>query len=56
VCQRLAADPVDPQVVAAFVQALAPAELDLYEPAIQQRQQHQVAVDHAHQLSLQRLR
>src|SRR5262245_16630341 len=55
-CQRLAADPVDQQVVAAFFQALALAELDLYEQAMQQRQQHQVEVDQAHQLNLQRLR
>jgi DNA invertase Pin-like site-specific DNA recombinase len=56
VCQRLPADPVDRHVVAAFFQALAPVELDLYEQAMQQRRQHQDAVDRAHQLTLQRLR
>src|SRR5262249_3786749 len=56
VCQRLPADPVDQHVVAAFFQALAPVELDLYEQAMQQRRQQQDAVDRAHQLTLQRLR
>jgi hypothetical protein len=56
VCQRLPADPVDQHVVAAFFQALAPVELDLYEQALQQRRQQQDAVDRAHQLTLQRLR
>jgi Recombinase zinc beta ribbon domain len=56
VCQRLSADPVDQHVVAAFFQALAPVELDLYEQAMQQRRQQQDAVDRAHQLTLQRLR
>jgi recombinase/recombinase-like zinc beta ribbon protein len=56
VCQRLPADPVDQHVVAAFFQALAPVELDLYERAMQQRRQQQAAVDRAHQLTLQRLR
>jgi DNA invertase Pin-like site-specific DNA recombinase len=56
VCQRLPADPVDQHVVAAFFQALAPVELDLYEQAVQQRRQQQDAVDRAHQLTLQRLR
>jgi DNA invertase Pin-like site-specific DNA recombinase len=56
VCQRLPADPVDQYVAAAFLQALAPVELDLYEQALQQRRQHQDAVEQAHQLTLQRLR
>jgi hypothetical protein len=56
VCQRLPADPVDQHIVAAFFQALAPVELDLYEQAMQQRRQQQDAVDRAHQLTLQRLR
>jgi DNA invertase Pin-like site-specific DNA recombinase len=56
VCQRLPADPVDQHVVAAFFQALAPVELNLYEQAMQQRRQQQDAVDRAHQLALQRLR
>jgi hypothetical protein len=56
VCQRLPADPVDQHVVAAFFQALAPVELDLYEQAMQQRRQQQDTVNRAHQLTLQRLR
>jgi len=55
VCQRLPADPVDQQVVAAFFDALAPAELDLYEQALAQRQQQQAALDQAQRYSLQRL-
>jgi hypothetical protein len=54
-CQRLPADPVDQQVVAAFFDALAPAELDLYEHALAQRQQQQAALDQAQRYSLQRL-
>jgi Recombinase zinc beta ribbon domain len=56
VCQRLPADPVDQHVVAAFFQALAPVELDLYGQAMQQRRRQQDAVDRAHQSTLQRLR
>ena len=55
VCQRLPADPVDQQVVAAFFEALAPAELDLYEQALAQRRQQQQEVDRAQQYALQRL-
>ena len=55
VCQRLPADPVDQQVVAAFFDALAPAELDLYEQALAQRQQQQTELDQAQRYSLQRL-
>jgi DNA invertase Pin-like site-specific DNA recombinase len=55
VCQRLRADPVDQQVVGAFFEALAPAELDLYEHAREQRRQQQVEVDRAQHYTLQRL-
>ena len=55
VCQRLRADPVDQQVVGAFFAALAPAELDLYEHAREQRRQQQVEVDRAQHYTLQRL-
>ena len=55
VCQRLPADPVDQQVVAAFFEALAPAELDLYDHALAQRRQQQQEVDRAQQYALQRL-
>src|SRR5215471_3784930 len=55
VCQRLPADPVDQQVVAAFFDALAPAELDLYAQALAQRQQQQADLDRAQRYSVQRL-
>jgi DNA invertase Pin-like site-specific DNA recombinase len=55
VCQRLPADPVDQQVVGAFFEALAPAELDLYDHALAQRRQQQLEVDRAQQYALQRL-
>jgi hypothetical protein len=55
VCQRLRADPVDQQVVSAFFDASAPADLDLYEHALAQRRQQQVAVDRAQHYTLQRL-
>jgi DNA invertase Pin-like site-specific DNA recombinase len=55
VCQRVPADPIDQQVVAAFFEALAPAELDLYDHALAQRRQQQQEVDRAQQYALQRL-
>jgi hypothetical protein len=55
VCQRLRADPVDQQGVGAFFEALAPAELDLYEHAREQHRQQQVEVDRAQPYTLQRL-
>ena len=55
VCQRLRADPVDQQVVGAFFEALASAELDLYEHAREQRRRQQVEVDRAQHYTLQRL-
>jgi DNA invertase Pin-like site-specific DNA recombinase len=47
VCQRLPADPVDQQVVMAFFDALAPAELDRYAQALAQRRQQQAELDQA---------
>lgn len=55
VCQRLPADAVDQQVVAAFFEALAPAELNLYEQALAGRRQQQVEVERAQHYTLQRL-
>jgi DNA invertase Pin-like site-specific DNA recombinase len=55
VCQWLPADPVDQQVVAAFFDALAPAELDVYEQALAQQRQQQAELDRAQRYSLQRL-
>jgi hypothetical protein len=55
VCQRVPADPVDQQVVGAFFEGPAPAELDLYDHALAQRRQQQLEVDRAQQYALQRL-
>lgn len=55
VCQRLPADPVDQQVVAAFFDALAPAELDLYDQTVARRHEQQREVDQAQHHVLQRL-
>jgi DNA invertase Pin-like site-specific DNA recombinase len=56
VCQDIAADPVDRQVVECFFQALSPVELDVYEAAV--ATQHALAqqITHAHQQHLERLR
>lgn len=54
VWQRLRADPGDQQVVGAFFEALAPAELDLYEHARAQRRRQPVEVDRAQHDTLQR--
>ena len=56
VCQFLPADPIDQQVIQAFFQALSPAELDLYEKAMQSRKQQWREVATAQQRELQRLR
>ena len=55
-CQTIPADPVDARVVAAFFDALRPAELDLYDRAL--RDQHAAAerVARAHAQQLARLR
>ena len=55
VCQRMSADPVDRQVIEAFFQALCPAELDLYEQAIEIRASQKNDIKKAHQLELTRL-
>lgn len=56
ICQLLPADPVDAVVVNAFFQALAPAELDLYECTAQSRKCQAKQVEIAQQRELQRLR
>lgn len=56
VCQYLPADAVDQVVVEAFFKALAPAELDLYEQAVQARSAQWSEVDAAQERELQRLR
>lgn len=56
VCQYLPADPIDRAVVDAFFQALSPAELDLYEQAMQRRRDQSSEIDAARERELQRLR
>jgi|SRR5215468_910104 len=56
VCQNLPADPMDAHVVAAFLAALSPVELDLYERAVAALQQDDERVRCAQQQQLQRLR
>src|SRR3989441_7200328 len=56
VCQYIAADPVDTRVVDAFLQALAPVELDVYAQALAKRQQQAERITKAHAPHLERLR
>ncbi|HTU20206.1 MAG TPA: recombinase family protein [Gemmataceae bacterium] len=56
VCQRLPADPIDAHVVAAFLEALSPVQLDLYERAIAALAQEDEQIRHTQQQQLQRLR
>jgi len=56
VCQCLSADPVDDYVVAAFFEALAPAELDLCAQALASADREQEQWRRAHQQQLERLR
>lgn len=56
VCQRMPADPIDAQVVAAFFQALSPMELNVYERALTIEQETEEKIDQAHQQQLERLR
>jgi DNA invertase Pin-like site-specific DNA recombinase len=56
VCQYIPADPVDARVVAAFFEALSPAELDVYARAVAERREADKAVDRARSQQLERLR
>jgi DNA invertase Pin-like site-specific DNA recombinase len=56
VCQYLPAGAIDHAVVDAFFKALAPAELDLYEQAMQTRRSQWSEVEAAQDRELQRLR
>jgi Recombinase zinc beta ribbon domain len=56
VCQNLPADPLDAHVVAAFLKALSPVELDLYERAVAALGQDDERVRRAQQQQLDRLR
>ena len=55
-CQKLPAKPVEEVVVKAFLEALTPAQLDLYNQAIEQQKQHHQQIQKAQQQQLQRLR
>jgi DNA invertase Pin-like site-specific DNA recombinase len=56
VCQSLPADPIDAYVVGAFLDALAPAELDLYARAVEALRQEGEQVRQARRQQLERLR
>jgi len=56
VCQYLTAEAIDRAVVEAFFAALHPAELDLYQQAMQSRQEQASEIEAAQQRELQRLR
>ena len=54
-CQNLPVEPVDAAIVEAFVEALCPVELNLYEKAIAAREEMASYTEHARQQQLQRL-
>ena len=56
VCQNLPGDPIDTYVVQAFLDALAPAELDLYTQAVTALRQEEEQLQQAQQQQLERLR
>jgi DNA invertase Pin-like site-specific DNA recombinase len=56
VCQRLPADPIDAHVVAAFLEALTPAELDVYDRAMAAVDRERDQLDAARGQHLERLR
>jgi DNA invertase Pin-like site-specific DNA recombinase len=56
VCQHILAEPVDRQVVAAFFEALSPAQLDLYDRVVRQHRVAQEQIDRARAQQLERLR
>ena len=56
VCQNVPAAPLDAHVVQAFLQALAPVELDLYGRAVAALRQDEEQVRRAQQQQLERLR
>jgi DNA invertase Pin-like site-specific DNA recombinase len=56
VCQHLPAGPIEARVVAAFFEAVAPAELEAWEQAETARQQAAAALDRAEAQQVERLR
>lgn len=55
-CQNIPASAVDERVAEAFLEALSPVELDLYEKAMAGRRQMDEGAEHARQQQLERLR
>jgi DNA invertase Pin-like site-specific DNA recombinase len=55
-CQNIPAGPVDERVAEAFLGAISPVELDLYEKAIAARREMADDAEHARQQQLERLR
>jgi DNA invertase Pin-like site-specific DNA recombinase len=56
VCQSISADPIDAKAVAAFFEALAPAELDAYARAVTTRREAGDAMRRAQAQQVERLR
>lgn len=56
VCQRIPADPIDDYVVAAFLKALSPVELNLYAKALESKTQQDNLIIKAKLQQLERLR
>jgi len=56
VCQRLRADPIDDHVVRLFFEALAPAELDIYDRVMASLSEEREQVRRARRQQLERLR
>src|SRR3954451_20709364 len=56
VCQHLPADPIDAEVVAAFLAAVTPAELEAWARADDDRRRAEAALDRAEGLQVERLR
>lgn len=56
VCQHLPASPIDDQVAAAFLEAVAPGELEAWEQAQTARRQAAAALDRAEAQQVERLR
>src|SRR5208283_112864 len=56
VCQNLPADPIDAFVVGAFLDALSPAELDLYGKAVAALRQDEEQLQRAQRQQIERLR
>lgn len=56
VCQTVPGDPVDAQVVAAFFEALSPAELDAYAQAVAAQKESDEKINQAQRQQIERLR